>query len=340
MKYRYNDKFPIEKGIYLISFDDATKVYIGSTLKTKGTHKKDVGFNARWKRHLSLLSKNKHHSIKLQNAYKKHGIQNMFFEIIETLDGEDCLLKEQFWIDKYDSYKNGYNCCPAAGSRLGSVWKAESKKKVCKTKKQNYLSKIKKHETEVIELYNNYIPYREISQRLNISRYLIRAILHKNNIKIKNKGHYAKQKVFVYSKNGDLLSEHDSVLSCSAYYNIDDRKIWTCLHGRLKTYTQRIFSKVELTHEHIKTLLIKKKIKWSIDSRKKISETRKGNMPSRLKWVNIKQIDKQGNLVKIWNKISEIVDHFKLKNGSMILRSIKDRKRTYKKHYWEAEVIR
>lgn len=88
--------------IYSITNLKNNKRYIGITSDT---------YN-RKRAHLWALDNNKHSNEKLQNAYKKYGKECFCFEIIEKLDTEDRILaleRENFYIKKYDSYKNGYN---------------------------------------------------------------------------------------------------------------------------------------------------------------------------------------------------------------------------------------
>ena len=76
------------------------KVYVGQT----------VNESRRKANHLFLLRMNKHHSIKLKNAYNKYGEKNFIFEILEECSKEELNDRELYYIQKKDSYNNGYNC--------------------------------------------------------------------------------------------------------------------------------------------------------------------------------------------------------------------------------------
>lgn len=94
------------------------RIYIGSA----------VDFNNRKNCHLSRLSKNKHHSPILQAHVNKYGIEDLLFEIIETIcDKTDLIFKEQFYINKYSPY---FNSCKVAGSLLGTKRNEEAKLKM------------------------------------------------------------------------------------------------------------------------------------------------------------------------------------------------------------------
>lgn len=86
-------------GIYKITNKVNNKSYIGSSNNIK----------RRWKQHINLLNKGEHHSIKLQRAWNKYGQDNFKFEILEECDVEKLLYLEQFYIDKYKAYFEGYN---------------------------------------------------------------------------------------------------------------------------------------------------------------------------------------------------------------------------------------
>jgi len=96
-------------GIYKIVNIITGKVYVGSA----------ININRRWSTHRMKLKENKHHSIKLQNSVNKHGINNFIFEVIEECYQNIMIEREQYWIDSLDSYNNGYNSNPKAGSSLG-----------------------------------------------------------------------------------------------------------------------------------------------------------------------------------------------------------------------------
>lgn len=90
-------------GIYKIININNKKVYIGSSNNIEN----------RWKQHLYELKNNCHHSVKLQNSYNKTKDKSVFqFEIVEVVDDLSILhTREQYYIDLYDAYNKGYNCC-------------------------------------------------------------------------------------------------------------------------------------------------------------------------------------------------------------------------------------
>lgn len=87
-------------GIYKITNIYNGKMYIGSS----------NNIDRRWKEHKTSLNKGIHHSAKLQNSWNKHGEDSFIFEVLEECDTEKLLYLEQFYIDKYRVYFEGYNC--------------------------------------------------------------------------------------------------------------------------------------------------------------------------------------------------------------------------------------
>lgn len=94
--YTLYDRLPDVKGIYGIYNCLNDKIYIGSA---KNIHKRKV-------RHLWYLNHNCHHSSKLQASYNLYK-ENFVIYIIDIT--EDLKTAEFYWINKLDSYKNGYN---------------------------------------------------------------------------------------------------------------------------------------------------------------------------------------------------------------------------------------
>jgi len=107
-------------GIYLIRNRISEKFYVGSS----------IDIDRRWTRHLDDLTKNKHHSIKLQNSWNKHGKENFDLFVIQKADFSKIQELEQKWIDMLDAYHSGYNCTPIS-QNIGLLPKtAEHKRKI------------------------------------------------------------------------------------------------------------------------------------------------------------------------------------------------------------------
>lgn len=84
----------MNSGVYRIEINN--RFYIGVSVDLAG----------RFRKHKWLLNNNKHYNKKLQNAYNKY--QNLSFSVVETTDSW-LYEKEIMWIDRYNSFLDGYN---------------------------------------------------------------------------------------------------------------------------------------------------------------------------------------------------------------------------------------
>lgn len=109
-------------GIYIIGNILTNKVYVGSACTLK----------SRIRTHRARLNLKKHHSLKLQNSWNKHGHESFVFEVIEYVeDKTNLIVREQFWMDYYKAATTeGYNVALIAGSSLGIRHTAETRAKV------------------------------------------------------------------------------------------------------------------------------------------------------------------------------------------------------------------
>lgn len=86
--------------IYLIANDINDKVYIGKT---------EFSIEKRFKEHCKDSIRKKLEQRPLYAAMRKYGIEHFFIQEIEDCETELAPLREQYWIDYYKSYINGYN---------------------------------------------------------------------------------------------------------------------------------------------------------------------------------------------------------------------------------------
>ena len=73
-----------------------------------------VNIEKRWNKHKSnYLNKNcKEYEKTLYRAFRKHGIENFSFEVIEECEFLELPNREIYWISYYDTFSNGYNETP------------------------------------------------------------------------------------------------------------------------------------------------------------------------------------------------------------------------------------
>jgi len=192
-----------QKGVYQIKNKHNNKVYIGST---------SVKFSHRLTSHIRELSKNRHHSIHLQNSYNKDKNFNKFeISILEVCDTTKCIELEQKWINFYQSYddKFGYNISPTAGSCFGIKKSKEEKIKGFERLRKVTDEKI----IEIFHLRNNLkLSNRQISKKIDISKNQISSILTRSE-----KYQYVKEKY-----NLKLEVKHEKKFTKADVLNIYD----------------------------------------------------------------------------------------------------------------------
>jgi group I intron endonuclease len=107
------------KGIYKIQNLVNGKVYIGQSLNVE----------RRWRTERSFSGVNPH----LKNSFKKYGMENFFFELIE--ETENLNEREIYWIDYYQSYdpKKGYN--KTLGGREEVIYTEDARKRMSERNK-------------------------------------------------------------------------------------------------------------------------------------------------------------------------------------------------------------
>lgn len=85
--------------IYLLSFEHDPRVYVGQTTRN---------INKRLKEHIQELNASTHHSHKLQSVWPACGMPK--HTLLEECSLEILDSRETYWVSKYDSFNNGFNC--------------------------------------------------------------------------------------------------------------------------------------------------------------------------------------------------------------------------------------
>lgn len=86
-------------GVYKITNTINDKSYIGIS----------VDIERRWKDHKLPYNWNRESNKLLYRAFSKYDIQNFTFEVLEECKISELSEKEKYYIEKYDTLKNGYN---------------------------------------------------------------------------------------------------------------------------------------------------------------------------------------------------------------------------------------
>ena len=90
--------------------------------------------------HLNSLRLGVHKNVHLQRAWNRYGDRKFVFQILERCEPENCLIREQAWINEFDSSnpRKGYNICPTAGSMFGFRHSMSSKEKISVNGKKSW----------------------------------------------------------------------------------------------------------------------------------------------------------------------------------------------------------
>jgi group I intron endonuclease len=113
---------PTGSGIYLIRCLVNGKVYVGSATDLVN----------RWCKHRGQLIAAKHTNRYLQASWDKHGAHNFSWEVLEHVEIDRLIEREQYHIDRFQSANraHGYNLSPTAQSTLGVKFTIEAKAKI------------------------------------------------------------------------------------------------------------------------------------------------------------------------------------------------------------------
>lgn len=185
-------------GIYKITNLINNKIYIGQS----------IDIEKRWEEH-KYYSSDEHTAI--QSAFKKYGISNFSFEVIEKCSKNKLDEREIYWIAYYDSYNNGYNL--TAGGQT-------------------------KRRLDYALIANTYLQLKSIhatSKQLNVHRDSVRKALEYFDISY-NKTRSAPQSIcMIDMKTGEELQVFPSIKDAALFLKISDSTIRAHLSGRLKS---------------------------------------------------------------------------------------------------------
>lgn len=189
-------------GIYKITNLINHKNYIGQSINIERRWKdeKDRAFNQNSNSYNSALSQ----------SFRKYGLSNFSFEILEQCDIKDLDVKEIFYIEKYNSYYNGYNETTGGQGNPNAVCKISEKDLLSiydlllnSSKSQKEIAEIFSVGQDVISTINN-----GKSRRLSGYDYPLR-----DNHKVKN-----------YCIDcGQIIT--DNAIRCDKCYKIKSRKV-------------------------------------------------------------------------------------------------------------------
>lgn len=176
--------------LYKITNTVNKKVYIGKTYST---------LEVRWRRHMQdVFRLNEYleykYNYKLYNAIRKHGISNFKIELINQFEEGELEQKEIEYIERYNSYNNGYNSTLGGdGSRL-----------ITKDTSDN-----------IIKMYYDGIPISKIALYNSVHVETVRRILKNNTEYVPHVGEC--KRVIMYNKDFQSECVFESILEASKH---------------------------------------------------------------------------------------------------------------------------
>lgn len=222
-----------EKGIYSITNLINGKIYIGKT---------EESFKRRWWHHIACLNGNYHNNKHLQSSWNKYGQDNFEFEIIHVYNNEEDLnVVEIEFIEKFDSFNNGYNLTKGGEGNVGMKHTTESKSKIGEKNRLNMTGKKMSEETKLkmSESAKGYIKSEE--HRENLSKSLsgiVRSEETKDKCRKANQGSnqpnskYTEEMIYdikVKLKNGYTAKQinEEYGISIGYVYSIKGNRRWS-----------------------------------------------------------------------------------------------------------------
>lgn len=160
--------------IYKIENTINNKVYIGQTVKT---------LEKRFSQHKNNYDKPYFSQLCLYQAFKKYGIENFTFLQIEEVENSQLDEREKYWIEYYNSFKDGYNS--TLGGRLVELYNWDTE--------------------EIIRLYHELKSARKVAEKMKCDHSTIDNILNANQVERYSKAQQINQKIII-QKNDFILT--------------------------------------------------------------------------------------------------------------------------------------
>ena len=164
--------------IYCITNKINNKKYIGKTM---------LSIEERFKQHVKDSKKEYIQKRPLYSAFKKYGIENFEFSLLEEISANLLNERESYWINKMNTYHNGYNATLGGDGTILYDYNA------------------------FIEDYLNGLLVKEIANKYGCDVGTVSKILHAANINSKenSKKRFGK-KVMRYTLNNEYIDSFDS----------------------------------------------------------------------------------------------------------------------------------
>lgn len=242
-------------GVYAVINNKNGKLYIGSSKNLR----------RRYLDHSWALRMQRHHNRFLQSAFNLQGIGDFVFYVLEYCENEIKFDREQYYIDKYQSYKdeNGYNLTEHVEKTFNAP----------RCREQSIIKRLKTQNAKPFYVYNKsgkfigeWLNKSECLRDLNIQDpknrnvadalngeirslygyYFIYANeLHKLPSKFVNKVKIRTKQFQAFKDDIPTGKVYKNQRECAKDLNIDFKKINLCLKGKRKTHAGYTFKFID-----------------------------------------------------------------------------------------------
>jgi len=227
-------QYPESIGIYKIT-SPSGKIYIGQS----------TNIRKRYYSYITSANLDNPSQKRLFNSFKKYGVLNHIFEIIEECDLSQLNERELHWSNYYDTL--GINGLGSKMGHIGGRMSNESKQKLSMSLKG------KKQLQKTIEKRREKIKGREVSEAECINKSIAKKEYFKNNeftwghkISEAKKGkprkpfseetkNKMKKPILQYDKDMNLIAEYNGTVDAAKVTGVKFDNISQCLRGKSKT---------------------------------------------------------------------------------------------------------
>lgn len=181
----------------------------------------------RWAEHKRIYNKpdDKHYNKILYQAFRKYGIENFSFEILEECDINSLNNREIYWIDYYNTfYGEGYNATGGGEGCSWSLFSYEDRQKIIKSWEQgesvkNINKEFGHNPATIKKILTNCPNYSEHEARVRGGRFIY--LKKAENIK----------KIVQYSMEGEKIQCFNSFKHIFNTYGYNNKAIKNCIKG-------------------------------------------------------------------------------------------------------------
>ena len=172
--------------IYVITNDINGNQYVGKTTET---------LEERFKQHIKDSKKRRCEKRPIYDAMNKYGVEHFSIKELEQCDLENLATQEQYWVDKLDTYYNGYNATRGGDGKI----------------LYDYIV--------IVEDYQDGYLVKEICAKYGCDKSVIRRALNCAGIENGQENRHKRDRHHIaqYDKNNNFIQEFESQVKAAEY---------------------------------------------------------------------------------------------------------------------------